>query len=328
MANSIQPNLIDILRGKQNMLINQLFIARSFVDESHTPALLQRGKTISVPVFQRIASNGVQPIESGGDTQANAGNDITTNQVALVQETLTVDRVVNFGALIKDIEEVRTNISLWDNTAREAAYQLSNDLDTEIFKDMAVYTQAYSDSQVVSELGVPSERHVIDDGAGAPLEITDANALVTLNDVRVTLENESVYGDYIALVDNNFVRYLRNSSSFDATEMGASMRRGSFITREPGYSGTIAGMAVYASTNLRRIADYIPTGGVASGQPGVYNMFFKRDSYHFVAQFDKMKITESNDGFSGKYLGETIFGGTIFPTNQPKFVAVVTKPDY
>lgn len=136
-----------LMKETVRLLDKKLVIAQR-ANRAFEGELKKQGDTVSVQTFPNIA------FATGG----TAGDDITASNFTITSEDLVVDQVAQVNVVIKDWEELRSNLDLQSKVANRLAYALADLYDLYVANkailgaQTAIATVALSASNVYAEI--------------------------------------------------------------------------------------------------------------------------------------------------------------------------------
>lgn len=209
MANTII--LKDMLMKETIKLLDKELVQVQFCNRAFTGELKKQGDTVTVQTFPRLT------VTTGG----TAGNDITSQNFIITGEDLKIDQVAQANVEIKDVEELRSNLDLQSEVARELAYQLA------VAYETFVMYKALATTNIVPTVA-----------------LTKSNIFASIEAMGVKLDNNNVPSyDRVLFVNPADASLIRQAPEWDGFREGAD-------ARIKGYVGEWANFKIYKITTL------------------------------------------------------------------------------
>ena len=225
MANTIV--VVDRLQRELIALKEERKVISQFANTDFEGTIRQAGDTVRI---QQVPFLRGDVVASGSTTAARAasGETIATQDWAVESFTLPITEVYNEGILIKDIEEIQSNITLQDKFAErmaEASRQVEDQFVASLFTDAA-------------------SRNKLQDKN--PLTLSDTNTYSAVTSLTEALENSNAYGEAVVLVSPSIHRRFRLENILDSSSLGLD-------TRYNGMIGMLDGFRVVQTNNLPHV---------------------------------------------------------------------------
>lgn len=226
MANTIITE--NLLQMETIRLKDKQAVIKQLANLKYQGTLRKSGDTVSVQQFPNTFGN------IGG----TAGADISQQDWTITKFTLTVDQTWQNGVIVKDIEEVQSNLDLQGQIANRFAYSSSDHEDQYI---ASLVTQAYS-------ANILSDR--------SPVTLSTSNTYSTILGLKTALSKVNARGVRALFVSPEIHEKLLLDALLTYTEKGLEFRLNGEI-------GRVAGFRVFETNNLHHVIgltmDTIPT---------------------------------------------------------------------
>lgn len=177
-----------------------------------------QGDTVTVQTFSRIA------LTTGG----TAGDDITGTEFVITAENLTVSQVGQILTPIKDWEEIRSNLDLQSEVAKQFAYSLAQEYDKHICQ-VALAGAGNSISTVA---------------------LSKSNIYAEVNAMRVLLSEDDAMDEAALFVSPAISSLIRQAPERDG------FREWAMVRENGSYVGTRAGFRIF-ETNCSELGLYL-----------------------------------------------------------------------
>lgn len=202
-------------------------------------------------------------------------------------QSLTIDQAKYFAFKVDDVDRIQTNVNLIDEAMREAAYAISDNVDSYI-------AGLHASAQAANKLGSDgASAKVIGYGSG---EVDPYKTLVNMG-VLLTQANVPSEGRW-AVVPPWFEGMLRKSPNFVANPAGVT---GQSVVN--GFVSRISGFDVYVSNNITDDAQATKTYRV---------MFGVREAITLAVQKQPtMEAFRLQDSFSDGIRGLLLYGAKV-----------------
>lgn len=227
MANTIIVK--DLLQAEVIRRKDRLTVIKQVANTKYQGELRKQGDTVTVQQFPLLSGN------VGG----TAGGDITLSDWAIADFDLVVSEVYQNGAIVKDIEEVQSNLQLRGQIAQ--SFAKSSDINEDQYIS-SLSTQAYSANKLNNQ---------------APLTLSSSNtysAVTAMSRALAEANDEEVMK--MLFVSPAIKQQMKLEGILNSTEMGLDMRL-------RGEIGEIDGFRVMETRNLTKTRiltmDTIPT---------------------------------------------------------------------
>jgi len=226
-------------------------------------------------------------------------------------DTLVVSAYKHCTFYVDDPRALTINVGQQTELATEAAYQLKNTIDTDVFKNItgADGFTAADDEDILG-------------GANAyPVSAGSANIINIFAGARKVLRTRNVEetGDWCAIVTPKIAADIE----IKATSVGYNVAD---ATLRNGYAGDFMGFQVYISNNLPsgKLTALAPgAGGVtaaalsATTSKSVY--FGKKNTMDVVMMAaPRLEIRKKDDMIGSNFITWTVYGSSVFTKNQDR----------
>ena len=218
MANTvIVENLLQLetirLKDKQAVI-------KQLANLKYQGTLRKSGDTVSVQQFPNTFGN------IGG----TAGADISQQDWTITKFTLTVDQTWQNGVIVKDIEEVQSNLDLQGQISNRFAYASSDHEDQYI---ASLVTQAFA-------ANILSDR--------SPVTLSSSNTYSTILGLKTALSKQNARGVRALFISPEIHEKLLLEGILNSTEKGLEFRLNGEI-------GRVAGFRVFETNNLHHVVN-------------------------------------------------------------------------
>lgn len=217
-----------------------------------------------------------------------------------------------------DVHQLQTNVDQARELATEAAYQLKNQIDTDVLKNITG-ADGFMPADIL-DIGLGTTN-------GAPVSAGSANIINVFAGARKFLRDHNVeeVGDWCAVVSPKVASYIE----IKAANAGFNVAD---ATLRNGYAGDFMGFQVYISNNLPsgNLSAIAPaagngiigglSGANASGTtPGRANYFGRKGTIDVVMQkAPAMEIKQKDDMLGANYIFWTVYGSTVTTKNRER----------
>jgi hypothetical protein len=263
-------------------------LVASAVANTQFESKLSRGDTVNYPYLSETAAQDYTP-----------GSEFTASEASATLENLVVDKMKVVPNYVEDIELLQSQYNYQVDLADNAAYQLKDSIDTEVFKHIsAAVSGLYADgtANVVTEGAITA----VTDGAAITATTANVASIFTAARKRLRKQNVEEAGDWCAVITPDVAEKIE----LYGTEKGFSVAD---ATIRNGYAGTFLGFQVYISNNL----------------PANYGYFGRKGMIHLVAQVPpKMEIKDVPKQLGKNLVASTVFGTKAFLRHRHRFLTV------
>lgn len=269
--------IVDNLNNQYQSQIESKTVAFGLVNKDLQKDLANQWDTVIVKYMNNIDL----------DTAASSWLAISETAYVELSDSLVVDQVKNKNFQIKDIEEIRNNLSI--------QLKLTELITNAAARNLDQYTLATAVAGTGTTLN-----------AWVPLAITSANIFAQIELMRVAHDDAGLDGvikQYL-FVDATRASLIRQSPVYTGTAQGVTVR-------EKAYLGYFSGYEVYQS-------NHIPTADV---WVNTYMVAFDEMSVNGAEQMNKFKLTDWANSMSSNLLFENVYGMDVLGLNPVRIVA-------
>lgn len=268
---------------------------------------LKYADTIHIPRYGSLSAQTYSP-----------GSAITVTNQDWAFDTLVVSTYKHCSFYVDDPRALTLNVDQARELATEAAYQLKNKIDTDVFKNITG-TDGFMPADIV-DIGLGSTN-------GAPVSATTANIINVFAGARKFLREHNVEetGDWCAVVSPK----LAAAIEVKAANVGFNVAD---ATLRNGYAGDFMGFQVYISNNLPtgNMSAIAPaagngiigglSGANASGTtPGRATYFGKKNTIDVVMlAAPQLEVRKLSDRLGSNFITWTVYGSNVTYTNRER----------
>jgi hypothetical protein len=252
--------------------------------------------TVHVPRFGNLSVQTYTP-----------GTTISATAQDWAFDDLIVSSYKHVTFYVDDARNLTTNVSQARELATEAAYQLKNQIDTDVFKNITGADGFTSvDNQDI--LGGTNARAI---SAGS------ANIINIFANARKVLRQRNVeeVGDWCAVITPQIAAYVETK----AASVGFNVAD---ATLRNGYAGDFMGFQVYISNNLPsgKATAIAPSLAVTSTNMTAKAMYFGRKGMIDVVMLRQpaLEIRKKDDMIGSNYITWTVYGSAVFTKNRSR----------
>jgi len=226
-------------------------------------------------------------------------------------DTLVVSAYKHVTFYVDDARSLTTNVDQARELATEAAYQLKNQIDTDVFKNITG-----ADGFVAAD-----DADILGGTNAKPVSAGTANIIQVFAGARKVLRNRNVEetGDWVAVVTPKIAADIEIKAATVGFNVADSTLRN-------GYAGDFMGFQVYISNNL-------PTGkmtAIAPGAGGVtatglsattgLSVYFGKKGAIDVAMLRApvLEIRKKDDMIGSNFITWTVYGSSVFTKNRSR----------
>jgi hypothetical protein len=270
---------------------------------------LKYADTIHVPRFGDLSVATYTP-----------GTTISATAQDWAYDTLVVSsyKVVTF--YVDDARSLTVNVDQARELATEAAYQLKNQIDTDVFANITGADGFYA-ADVADVLG----------GTNAyPVTATTANIINVFAGARTILRERNVEenGDWCAVI----TPYIASLVEIKAANVGFNVAD---ATLRNGYAGDFMGFQIYVSNNLPtgKMTAIAPLTGVTaaalSGTTGLSVYFGKKGTIDVaMLRAPALEIRKKDDMIGSNFITWTVYGSSVFTKNRQRGINMPMAAGY
>lgn len=264
--------------------------------------------TIHVP---RFASLSVQTYTPGTTISATAQD--------WAFDDLIVSSYKHVTFYVDDARNLTTNIGQATELATEAAYQLKNQIDTDVFKNITGADGFTSYNADAGLLGGTAHR---------PVSAGSATIINLFANTRKVLRQNNVeeVGDWCAIVTPQIAAYIETKAASVGFNVADSTLRN-------GYAGDFMGFQVYVSNNLPsgKASAISPTisGGAVSATT-CKSIYFGRKGMIDVVMLraPALEIRKKDDMIGSNFITWTVYGSSVFTKNRSRGLNVAVQSGF
>ena len=270
---------------------------------------LKYADTIHVPYFGSLSVATYTP-----------GTTVTATAQDWAYDTLVVSAYKTVTFYVDDARNLTLNVDTAREMATEAAYQLKNQIDTDVFKNITG-ADGFTAADAADLLG----------GTNAyPVSATSANIINIFAGARKMLRTNNVEetGDWCAIITPKIVADIEKK----ATSVGFNVAD---ATLRNGYIGDFMGFQVYISNNLPtgKCTALAPTVGVTAAALSATtcaSIYFGKKNTIDVAMLaaPRLRVTPKDDMIGSNYITWTVYGSSVFTKNRERGLNVVVGSAY
>lgn len=236
-------------------------------------------------------------------------------------DTLIVSSFKHVTFYVDDAKNLQLNVDSARELATEAAYQLKNQIDTDVFKNITGADGFTSFGSDTAGLGLGGSAHRPVSAGSATIINLFANARKVLRQANV----EEV-GDWCAVITPQIAAYLETK----AANVGFNVAD---ATLRNGYAGDFMGFQVYISNNLPsgKCSAISPTisGGAVSATTCKSIYFGRKGTIDVVMQrMPTLEIRKKDDMIGSNFITWTVYGSSVFTKNRSRGINVAVQSGF
>lgn len=268
---------------------------------------LKQGDTVHVPYFGSLSAQTYNP-----------GSAITVTNQDWKFDTLVVSSYKHCSFYVDDPRALTLNVDQARELATEAAYQLKNKIDADVFANITG-TDGF----------MPADNADIIAGGtnGAPVSGSSANIINVFAGARKFLREHNVEetGDWVAVVSPKLAAAIETKAASVGFNVADSTLRN-------GYAGDFMGFQVYISNNLPtgNMSAIAPaagngiigglSGANASGTtPGRATYFGKKGTIDVVMlAAPQLEVRKLSDRLGSNFITWTVYGSSVFTKSKER----------
>lgn len=268
---------------------------------------LKYADTIHVPRFGNLSVSTYTP-----------GTTISATAQDWAFDNLVVSSYKYVAFYHDSVEQLQSNVEQARELATEAAYQLKNQIDTDVFKNITG-----SDGFTVAD-----DQDVLGGTNARPISAGSANIINLFAGARRQLREANVeeVGDWVAVITPKIAADLEKK----AATVGFNVAD---ATLRNGYAGDFMGFQVYISKNLpsgkcSAIAPQV-SGGAVSATTCKSIYFGRKNTIDVVLQkAPTMEIKPKDDMLGANYILWTVYGSAVFTKNRSRGLNVPVQSSF
>lgn len=220
---------------------------------------------------------------------------------------------------VDDARNLTLNVDAARELATEAAFQLKNQIDSDVFKNITGSDGFNSFGADAALLGGTAHRPVSAGSATIINLFANARKLLRQNNVEEA-------GDWISIVTPQIAAFIETK----AASVGFNVAD---ATLRNGYSGDFMGFQVYVSNNLpsgkcSAIAPTISGGAVSA--TSCKSIYFGRKGMIDVAMLraPALEIRKKDDMIGSNFITWTVYGSSVFTKNRSRGMNLAVQSGY
>lgn len=264
--------------------------------------------TVHVPYFGDLSAQTYTP-----------GTTLSATNQNWAFDTLVVSSYKHVTFYVDDARSLTVNIDQARDLATEAAYQLKNKIDTDVFKNITGadgFTSYGADAQLAGGT------------AHRPLSAGSANIINIFSNARKILRENNVeeVGDWCTIVTPKIASYIETK----AATVGYNVAD---ATLRNGYAGDFMGFQVYISNNLpsgkcSAVAPSVSGGAVSA--TSCKSIYFGRKGTIDVVMMraPALEIRKKDDQIGSNFITWTVYGSSVFTKNRSRGLNVGVQSSY
>lgn len=220
---------------------------------------------------------------------------------------------------VDDAKKLTINVDQARELASEAAYQLANKIDTDVFKNLTG-SDGFTNYQADAQLQGGTAHRPVSAGSSTIINIfANARKLMRQNNVEEM-------GDWAAVVTPKIAADIE----VKATNAGYNVAD---ATLRNGYAGDFMGFQVYISNNLPsgKCSTVSPTlsGGAVSATTCKSVYFGRKGTIDLVMlKSPALEIRKVSDMIGSNYITYTVYGSNVFTKNRSRGLNVAVQSSY
>lgn len=266
--------------------------------------------TVHVPRFADLTVSNYTP-----------GTTITAVAQSWTYDNLVVTSYKQCTFYVDDARALVLNVDQARELATQAAYQLKNQIDTDVFKNITGtdgFTTYGADSAGLGNGG----------SAHRPVSAGSATIINLFANARKLLRQNNVeeVGDWCAVITPQIAAYVETK----AATVGFNVAD---ATLRNGYAGDFMGFQVYISNNLPsgKASAIAPTisGGAVSATTCKSIYFGRKGTIDVVmAKAPTLEIRKKDDMIGSNFITWTVYGSAVFNKNSKRGINVAVQSSF
>ena len=248
------------------------------------------------------------------------GTTISATNQSWTYDTLIVSSYKYVAFYVDNVKNLQTNVDQARELATEAAYQLKNQIDTDIFKNITG-TDGFTSYQAdAGTLQNGTAHRPVSAGSASIINLfANARKLLRQNNVEET-------GDWCAVVTPQIAAYVETKAASVGFNVADSTLRN-------GYAGDFMGFQVYISNNLPsgKASAISPTisGGAVSATTCKSIYFGRKGMIDVVMQSaPALEIRQKDDMIGSNFITWTVYGSTVTTKNRSRGLNVAVQSGF
>lgn len=268
---------------------------------------LKYADTIHVPYFGSLSVATYTP-----------GTTLTATNQDWAFDTLVVSSYKHCTFYVDDARSLTVNVDQARELATEAAYQLKNTIDSDVFKNITG-ADGFTVADAADLQGGTNAR---------PISAGSANIINIFANARKVLRQNNVeeVGDWCAVITPQIAAYIETK----AATVGFNIAD---ATLRNGYAGDFMGFQVYISNNL-------PSGKCSAVAPNVSggavsattckSVYFGRKGTIDVVMMKApaLEIRKKDDMIGSNFITWTVYGSSLFTKNRARGLNVPVQSSF
>ena len=264
--------------------------------------------TVHVPRFGDLSAQTYTP-----------GTTISATAQDWAYDTLVVSAYKHVTFYVDDARSLTVNVSEARELAEQAAYQLKNKIDSDVFKTI-------TGSDGFDSYG--GDAALIGGTAHRPISAGSATIINLFANARRVLRERNVeeLGDWISIVTPKIAAAIETKT----TSVGYNVAD---ATLRNGYAGDFMGFQIYISNNLPsgKCSAVAPTisGGAVSATSCKSIYFGRRGTIDVVMmRAPALEIRKKDDMIGSNFITWTVYGANVFNKNSKRGINVAIQSGY
>ncbi len=264
--------------------------------------------TVHVPRFGDLSAQTYTP-----------GTTISATAQDWAYDTLVVSAYKHVTFYVDDARSLTVNVSEARELAEQAAYQLKNKIDSDVFKTI-------TGSDGFDSYG--GDAALIGGTAHRPISAGSATIINLFANARRVLRERNVeeLGDWISIVTPKIAAAIETK----ATSVGYNVAD---ATLRNGYAGDFMGFQIYISNNLPsgKCSAVAPTiSGGAVSATSCKSIYFGRKGTIDVVMMraPALEIRKKDDMIGSNFITWTVYGANVFNKNSKRGINVAIQSGY
>ncbi len=236
-------------------------------------------------------------------------------------DTLIVSSFKHVTFYVDDAKNLQLNVDSARELATEAAYQLKNQIDTDVFKNITGADGFTSFNSDTAGLGLGGSAH-------RPVSAGSATIINMFAGARKLLRQANVeeVGDWCAVITPQIAAYIETKAATVGFNVADSTLRN-------GYAGDFMGFQVYISNNL-------PSGKCSAISPSISGAavsattcksvyFGRKGTIDVVMQrMPTLEIRKKDDMIGSNFITWTVYGSSVFTKNRSRGLNVAIQSGF
>ncbi len=236
-------------------------------------------------------------------------------------DTLVVSSFKHVTFYVDDAKNLQLNVDSARELATEAAYQLKNQIDTDVFKHITGAGGFVSFGADASGLGNGGSAH-------RPVSAGSSTIINLFANARKLLRQNNVeeVGDWCTVITPQIAAYVETK----AATVGFNVAD---ATLRNGYAGDFMGFQVYISNNLpsgKASAIALTISGAAVSATTCKSIYFGRKGMIDVVmqRMPTLEIRKKDDMIGSNFITWTVYGSSVFTKNRSRGLNVAVQSGF